>query len=216
MTTTHKWIGGAVAMALVVLAGSWFLLISPKRAEATDLQAQADEQLSTNSSLETDLALLQQQKKDLPEQQAKLAGLRTQIPQTQSLPSLIRLLNIAGEKSGVDLQSLTPAAAVSVMSAEGATEAADGVLTPDQLALVNTDIVVKGGYFEITKFVNSLENLKRYVLVANMTIVADDTTSGDVSNGDLTASMSGRVYLLPTAPEVPIVDPAAAPATEAE
>jgi Tfp pilus assembly protein PilO len=218
MTITHKWIAGAVVLALALLAGTWFLLVSPKRTEAADLQAQAESQQATNQSLETELALLKQQKKDLPEQQAALAGLRTQVPQTQALPSLVRLLDQAAEKSGVDFTTLSPTAAVPVMSAPGAVESADGVLPPEQLAAVNSDIVVNGGYFEIVKFVNALENLERYVLVTNMTIVESDSSGEEAgaseNAGDLTATLSSRVFLLPTAPET--VEPAAAPATETQ
>jgi len=223
MTATRKWIAGTVVIALVVLAGSWFLLVSPKRGEAADLQSEADSQLNVNQALTTELALLKQQKKDLPEQQAQLAELQTQVPQTPSMPSLIRLLDTAGTRSGVDLVSMAPAAAIPVMSAEGATDAVDGVLPADQLAAVNADIVIHGGYFEIVKFVNSLENLERYVLVTNMTITQPDTatdtsSTSSADEGQLTATLSSRVFLLPAAAEVTTTttDPAAASATTAQ
>jgi Tfp pilus assembly protein PilO len=205
MTVTHKWIAGAVALAVAIMAAGWFLLVSPKRSEASDLQSQADAQLQTNQGLETELEVLKQQKKDLPEKQAELAGLRTQIPQTESMPSLIRLLDVAADKAGVDLVSMSPTPAVPVAGLEAApvdpaAAGAVGVLPSNQLAAINSDITVTGGYFEIERFVNSLENLERYVLVAGMTIGKEEGATADttqVDDGTLTAVLSSRVFLLP-------------------
>jgi hypothetical protein len=58
MTVTHRWIAGAVALAVAIMAAGWFLLVSPKRSEASDLQSQADAQLQTNQGLETELEVL--------------------------------------------------------------------------------------------------------------------------------------------------------------
>jgi Tfp pilus assembly protein PilO len=227
MTTSHKWMAGALALAVAVAAAGWFLLVSPKRGEAADLNAQAESQNSGNSSLETDLALLKQQKKDLPEQQARLAELRTKVPQVEGMPSLIRELNAAAAKAGVDLQSMAPSPAVPVSvgddpEAAAPVEIVDGVLPPEQLAAINTEIVVVGSYFEIERFVNAVENLDRYVLVPNLTVTeidsagADASGSSDTAEGDLTANVSGRVFLLPSVPEVDTTDPAAAAVPEAQ
>jgi Tfp pilus assembly protein PilO len=143
--------------------------------------------------------------KDLPEKLAELAGLRTQIPETESMPSLIRMLDVAADKAGVDLVSMSPTPAVPVAGLEAApadpaAAGGAGVLPSNQLAALNADITVTGGYFEIERFVNSLENLERYVLVAGMTIGEEEGATADttqVDDGTLTAVLSSRVFLLP-------------------
>jgi Tfp pilus assembly protein PilO len=215
VTTSYKWIAGAVVIAVAIFAGSWFLLVSPKRAEATDIQAQADAQVATNASLNTELSVLKQQKKDLPAQQARLAGLRTQVPQTADMPSLIQQLDTAAAKSGVALVSLSPQVAVPVLAVPGTTA---GVVPVDNLTAINADIVVSGGYFEIVKFLNSLENLDRYVLVTKVGIVKDETVAATDSTsaqgaGQLTATLNSRVFVMPETTETTPADPAAAPAT---
>lgn len=197
-------------MALVLLAGSWLLVISPKRADATSVTQQAEGQVSTNQTLQTQLALLKQQKKELPQQQARLAELQTKVPQTPAMVPLIQMLNSAANRAGVDLTSLTPAAAVTVMAGGGAPADANGVLPANQLAAIDANIVVDGGYFEIEKFVNSLENLNRYLLVTNITIVKKESTDGATSASDaklLTATLSSRVFLMPPPPEVTTTAP---------
>jgi Tfp pilus assembly protein PilO len=197
MTDTRKWTVGAVLLAIAVVAGGWFLLISPQRATVADLQAQTQAQDNTNSSLQTDIEVLKQQNKDLPEKQAELASLRTQIPDVPQLPTYIREMQDIGNKSGVSFTSFTPAAPTELGGASAET------LTPDMLAAINVDMVVQGSYFEITKFMNELETASRYTLVSGYTIVVEENEgeTASAANGPppLNATVNARIYLVPGA-----------------
>src|SRR5829696_5449514 len=114
MTATRKWTVGAAMVCILILIVGWFLLIAPKRAEVAALDADTQSQLDENSRLETEKAVLEQEFKDLPQKQAELAAIQTKLPETQELPSYIRELQTLGDKAGVTLTSLTPAAAVTV------------------------------------------------------------------------------------------------------
>ena len=137
MTATKRWLFGAIAAAVVVAMGGWFLLIAPKRAEIADLQAQAEAQEQSNSQDRTELAVLKQQNKELPEKQAELAALREKIPASEDLPSYIRELQTLAGKSGVTLTEMTPSAPVTLGTAAGSTVT---TLTPGALAAVNVDL----------------------------------------------------------------------------
>ncbi|MGB2839876.1 MAG: type 4a pilus biogenesis protein PilO [Actinomycetes bacterium] len=199
MTETRKWTLGAALLAVVIMVAGWFLLIAPQRAEVADLELQTTSQVDTNSRLETELALLKEQNKDLPEKQAELAELRTAIPEAPDLPSYIREMQDIGRQSGVSFTSLTPAAPVDLGGA-----GAEGALTPGQLSAVNIDMIIVGSYFEITKFMNELETSPRYTLVSGDTIVEDDAEGEQSSGGSpvLNATVNARIYLVPTVPEV--------------
>jgi type IV pilus assembly protein PilO len=206
MTETRKWTVGTALVAVVVLLAAWFLLISPKRAEVADLEAQTAAQQQENSKLQTEKEVLQQQNKNLPEMQADLAALKTKIPDAPELPTYIRELQDLGRQSGVTFTTLTPSAAVTV---GGAAPAAPGgaTLTPDQLAAINVTVEVSGDYFAITKFMNGLETASRYTLVSGYSITeaeaatedAADTGSTTVATGpaSLTASIDARIYMVP-------------------
>lgn len=200
MSETRKWTLGAALVALAVVAGGWFLLISPQRSTVADLQAQTEAQENTNSSLQTDIEVLKQQNKDLPEKQAELAALRTQIPEVPQLPTYIRELQDLGTKSGVDFTSMTPAAPTELGGADAET------LTPDMLAAINVDMVVQGSYFEITKFMNELETASRYTLVSGYTIAVEENEgeeeAGASGPAPLNATINARIYLVPATPEV--------------
>ena len=211
MTETRKWVAGAVAVALLIVAASWFLLISPKRAEVADLNAQAESQESANSKLQMDLEILKQQNKELPEKQAELAVLKTQIPESAELPSYIREMEELGTESGISFTSLTPAAPTPV----GAVATVDGALPPETLASINVDMVLTGSYFEIVDFVNELETASRYTLLSGYTLTSEGGEEAASTTGgqpDLTATLNARIYLVPSAETT--VDVATDPATE--
>jgi len=213
MTETRKWTVGVALVAVLILVAGWFLLISPKRAEVADLQAQTAAQEDDNSALAMERDLLKQQNKELPEKQAELAGLRTQIPRAPELPSYIRQLQDIGKASGVGLSSLTPSAPVSLSGVQ----VADGVaLPPQELAAVNVDIVVTGTFFEIEKFVNELETTERYTLVGGLAMTDESSEAKPGAAPVLTATLNARIYLTPAAAEavVPAPGTTTAPSTE--
>lgn len=220
MTETRKWTVGAAVVAVAILVAGWFLLISPKRAEVSDLEAQTAAQEATNSQTQTQLAVLKQQNKDLPEKQAELAALRTKIPLTSQLPTYIREMEDIGNKAGVDFVAMTPAAAVNLGSSA---ETVEQSLTPGALAAINVEMIVTGGYFEITRFVNELEGASRYSLVSGFTIT-DEVTDANASESDLQATIQARIFMAPEAPPegattdltVPGTTPAPAPTPTSE
>ena len=119
MDKLKQWVALTVVGCLAVMAAGWFLLISPKKAEAADLVAQTSEQEATNDGLRTQLQVLKAQAKDLPKKQADLARVSAKIPDNPALPSLIRALTTAASSAGVQLVSLTPGAPVPVAPPPG-------------------------------------------------------------------------------------------------
>jgi type IV pilus assembly protein PilO len=238
MTDTRKWSALAVVLIAAIFAASWFLLISPKRGEAADLRDQTVTQQEANARLQQQLQVLQAQQQDLPKQRAVLAKLRTQIPDNPALPSLIRDLTAAGRKVGVSLDTLAPAEPTAVVppvpvapvtttettdggtegaSTDGATSTADAATAADTVApmapattlfQVPLTMNVTGSYFELEQFLNKLEGLKRSLLVSGFTI-SEAKDSENVTEGDLTIVINGRVFVTqesvatPTTPVAP-------------
>ena len=124
MSVTRKWSALAVVLVLAILAAGWFLLVSPKRGEAADLEQQAAKQESANAKLVSELNELKQQQAELPEQRAELAVMRKQIPDNPALPTLIRNLTQAGRKVGVSINTMAPAVPVAVVAPAATTPVA--------------------------------------------------------------------------------------------
>ena len=71
MTDTRKWSALAVVLVAAIFAASWFLLISPKRGEAAELEQQAVSRADANARLEQQIQVLKAQQADLPRQRAR-------------------------------------------------------------------------------------------------------------------------------------------------
>src|SRR3954451_10515984 len=93
MTTTHRWVAGAVAAALLLVAGSWLLLISPQRAQAAQLREQATAQQSANDMIKLRPHQLKAQSASLPQRRAQLAEIQQQLPGSPELSALVRQLS---------------------------------------------------------------------------------------------------------------------------
>src|SRR3954452_24205541 len=89
----------AVGVLAIFVAG-WFLLVSPQRSNAANLHTKATSQQQANSTLQTQVAQLEQQKRGLPEQQRLLEQIATKVPSSAALPVLIRQLTSAAEAAG--------------------------------------------------------------------------------------------------------------------
>jgi Tfp pilus assembly protein PilO len=224
MTDTRKWSALAVVLVAAIFAAGWFLLVSPKRGEASELRQQTGTQEEANARLADKITLLKTQQADLPEQRAKLATLRNQIPDNPALPSLIRDLTAAGRKAGVAIDAMAPAPPVAlvaevtapVAATAGATEETADESTGESTATtpsaptatagqrnlfqVPLTLTVSGSYFELEQFINKLENLRRSFLVSGFTLAPQEAQGTDEAEGGLTVVLNGRVFLSQQAP----------------
>lgn len=237
MDKLRQWVTLTVLASVVLLAAGWFLLVSPKKGEASDLQAQAAQQVSANAALETQLQVLRAQAKDLPKKQAELASVAAKIPDNPSLPSLIRALTEASTSSGVDFVSVTPGApvapVVTVPVQAQIAEPTTAQTTPvapaaptaagaaGSLATIPVALNVVGDYFDIAQFVANLENLPRALRVSNVTMApgvsptaVQKAGGASVEDGrSLTTTLSGSVYMAVNRPvATAVVAPPTAPA----
>ena len=198
----------AALACLVVLAAGWFLLISPQRQKVADLQAQVDQQESTNDSTRSQIASLQALSAQLPEQRAKLAAVKGKVPDQPQLPELVRLLSAAAAESGVELTDITPTAPAAITGADG-------------VSGIDVALKVSGSYVAIEQYQLALEALSRAFLVSGVQVAdgggssSGNSTSGTSSAaGTLTATIDGRVLVGAPAAASATASPAAtAPST---
>jgi Tfp pilus assembly protein PilO len=169
MDKLKQYVVFTVIGCLLVLAAGWFLLVSPKRSDASALRKDAATVVAANSQLETQLQVLKAQAKALPKQQAALAAVAAKIPDNPALPSLIRALTTAAGASGVELVSVTPSTPVaSLATAPVAGTAAAG--SAGTLASIPLSLNVAGTYFNVEQFMDKLENLSRSLRVSTLGI----------------------------------------------
>lgn len=223
MDKLRQWVALTVVAILVIVAGAWFLLVSPKRSEAADLRSQADTQINDNRALLGKISLLKTQQKTLPQKQAKLAAVAAKIPSNPDLPSLIRALTVAADDAGVELVSMAPsppvpaaAAAAAGKPATGTTTTGTGATTTGTAATkpatpganagllesIALNLNVVGGYFQIEQFFDRVESLSRAMKVSSL-LIAPGTNPIKVSptgqalpqDGTLVANITATVYM---------------------
>lgn len=212
MDKLKQWVALTVVGVLAVAATGWFLLISPKRSEAADVRSQAAQQVSANSALQTQIAMLKAQAKDLPKQQAKLAAVAAKIPDNPALPTLIRALTDAAERAGVELVSLSPtpptavaapaatAAAAPAATGAAAATAAKPTGAVGSLQSIGITLNVVGGYFQVEQFLDGVENLTRAMKVSGVSLAPGANplkpASGTTNvTSTLNAAITGTVYM---------------------
>jgi Tfp pilus assembly protein PilO len=212
MDKMKQWVALATLAAVAILAGGWFLVISPKRADAAALQTDAANKRVSNQQLTTQLAMLKAQAKDLPKQQAKLAAVAAKIPDSPAEPALVRALTDAADEAGVELISISPGSPTAVSAAPAATTTtAAGATTPTgavgaasvgSLQAIAVNLNVVGGYFQVAQFLDRLENLSRafkvssFALAPGLNPVKKGQLQTAVDNGSsLSATIVGSVYM---------------------
>jgi type IV pilus assembly protein PilO len=188
MDKLKQWIGLTVVAVLVVGAGGWFLLISPKRSDAASLRDTATAQETTNEGLKSDIKVLKEKAKGVPEQQAKIAAVQVKLPEVPAEPALIRSLTAAADKAGIKLDTIKPATPTSYDPAlPGNTQ------TPG-FAPLQIDLSIAGTYFETQTFIAQLEGMSRSLRVVSVHI-APGLSSTETAGASASAATDGSSLL---------------------
>jgi Tfp pilus assembly protein PilO len=188
MTQTRKWTAVTAAVAVLVLVAGWFLLVRPQHSKADTLKAQAAAQQQANQVLQTQIASLRAEQKNLPQEQKVLQKLASQLPDTDAEPALIRQLSTVADGSGVDLSSVTPGQAAAVSSTGSTTL---GSTSTAGLMQIPLSMTISGAYANIESFFQSLEKMPRSVLVTGVSLsYGDKAITGTLTTTVFYASSS--------------------------
>jgi hypothetical protein len=199
---TSRWSIGAALICIALLAATWFLLISPRRAEASDVRGQVVQSDVQAATLRSKIAALKIQFADLPKQRAELKAIRLQLPPGAQMPDFVRTLQDLAADSGVSLDSITPAAPV-VVSAAGAVTPPTGSNPPiGTLVGIPTSLVVSGDYFEAALFVKKLQTtIRRSYLITGFSAVPGPdaiTTATPTATPTAVSTVTPTVVATPT------------------
>lgn len=204
MNRSQRVSAGAAAVVLLALIAGWVLLISPQRAHASKLRGEAATQEQANLDLQSAIKTRTVQAKDVIAQQARIAAIQQQIPDTISLATYVRLLTGAAVAAHVDLKSIAPssptlvtlakatapaapAPAASASPAPAATAPAPVAATATSaLTGVAVQLQISGGYFEIQQFMAKLQALPRVTDVTSLTL-APGGAAAQAGSGTSTA-----------------------------
>jgi Tfp pilus assembly protein PilO len=141
---------GVVVVAILATA----VLVFPKYRQVGAAKEELQEAQEQQLVLETELARLQQAKKNAPQLMRQLAKVRREIPPAADLPGLINLLQDAADVSQVEFFSVAPGLPAST----------------GQATEVPATVQVIGGFFQVDEFLFRLETLPRAAKVLSVQI----------------------------------------------
>jgi type IV pilus assembly PilO-like protein len=213
---TGRWSLGTALLCVVLLAATWFLLISPRRAEASDLGEQAAAASNEALMLQQQLARLKEQYAGLAEEKARLKAIQAQLPPDADVAALLRDLQDLATTAGVSLDSIAPGLPA-VLGADGSTGPSAGATAgAGSVVRVPLEITVSGQYFEDSLYLKYLQTrMTRSILISGLT-TAPSSTAGTTSTSptatpstaqpaatgtttasqDLTLTISASVFVL--------------------
>lgn len=157
---------GAVALAAILV----FFLVLPKMGEVSSANADLVAAQVQQSTLESQLAALEQAEAAAPEAKATIQRVEQQIPPTVDEAGLLLLIRNAAERSGIVFSQLTPGTPT--------LDATSG------LSAIPLAITATGTYFQIAEFLYSIETLPRAAKVLTVTLApgSADATTTTVTN----------------------------------
>jgi Tfp pilus assembly protein PilO len=180
MTKLRTWGILAVVAIVAIIAGGWFLALSPQQSKASDLRDQAAQQQDANQKLQSQIALLRKQQSQIPGEQARIAQIKGRIPETPQITTYVRTLTSLAAASHVELISIAPGAPALVKLATpqqptsapsgAATSASNGAAAASNLSTISVAINVVGDYYNVQQFLSKLEDAQRVTIVSSVSL----------------------------------------------
>lgn len=170
-------LAGIVSGVVAILA--LVLLVRPKMGQVGKAKEELTAAQQQQTSLEAQLASLQEAKQQAPQIQKELDNLKTQIPPTADLPEIIRLIAGAADRSAVDFFSIAPA--------NPTTDASGG------FSIISAQITMNGDFFSLEEFLYRIETLPRAAKIVSFEV---GQGPGFESGGstELTVTMTAELY----------------------
>jgi hypothetical protein len=166
MSARDRTIATVVAM-LVVAIGGWFLLVAPKRSEASKLQTQVNAEQSNLRTAQASVQAGLVAERQYRVLHRQLASLQTAVPADSQIPTLINELQAAANKSKVGFQAVSLATSSSGSStgstSTSATTPAAASAAPSSSSSVATSfpsqtftLQFSGRYFDVANLLGTL------------------------------------------------------------
>jgi type IV pilus assembly protein PilO len=184
MKRRDLYIVGAL-VAVLVLAGYWFLVLSPLKAKVTDTQTQIDATQTQLVSLQTQVAQMAQSRDQAKKNQARLLELSKMLPDQDEIPSLLLQIQDLATESGINFMTMTP------------TKSASGTAAVGAYQTISLAVQFTGTFFDVNDFLFRTEQLAaapgRLLSVANMAFTPSGTAAVGVSP-TLSVTMTLQAY----------------------
>lgn len=100
------WLGGGVAVGLLVIVGGWFLLLSPELSATSDTRDQIEDAQLQNAKLQSNITTLKAANANLPTLVTQLRRSRQQLPVTSGFTTFTDQLAAQAAAAKVTITSI--------------------------------------------------------------------------------------------------------------
>jgi Tfp pilus assembly protein PilO len=152
VTQRDRIVLGVLATA-AVLAGFWFLLLAPRREEASKLAGEVATAQTRVDAARSKLIAAEAAKKDYNAQLLTLARLGKAVPADDDVPSLVYQLERTARNAGIDFRSID--------LAESGVTAQGGTPSPGGLKALPFKVKFEGQFLELRKFLDLVHPLAK-------------------------------------------------------
>jgi len=208
MTTRDRLVVMGI-VTLLVLAGSWLLLVSPERQHASKVTAEVTAAHQQLDEARAQVAHAHSAQSQYASAYASVVRLGKAVPPDQEVPSLVYQLDQASNQKAVDFSSVTTSIeGAGASSATGAVPASAAAFTPMPFTFV-----FKGNFFTLYHLFNQLNRFTlptaaggiqvtgRLLTIqsANLDLKEESSAAGSGSGntGALTGTITATAYVLP-------------------
>ncbi|MEU8608494.1 hypothetical protein AB0C29_10890 [Actinoplanes sp. NPDC048791] len=185
MGTRHAnrlWLLAGVLTTALLVAVTYFLMVSPTFAEADELAVQTETARTQAVKLRKELVKLQKEKKNEKQLTATRDAYRDALPSGSGVPAFLRQLQADGGRVGVNVSGITVGTPEPI-------ESVGGVWS------IQIQLVADGTAAELNKFLQQLQGSaqKRAVLIEATTLESDDSGASKDQRINLTV----RAFVAP-------------------
>ena len=196
-------IGAAAALGVLVF---WFIFLwSPQGSKISKAKERKVQAESEQQELQLRIARLKSLQQQEPQKRAQLESLRVAIPDEPNLAQFILDANTAANISGIQFLSISPSPPAAATGPTGSAAApAPSPATPAagaKPAVINLQMSVSGGYFQVVDFINRLNGLPRLVVIDSLGLTAGPAgPQAAASTTGLNVSITARMFVSEAAP----------------
>ena len=195
-------IGVAAALGVLLI---WFVLLwSPQGSKISKAKHRTAQAESEQQELQLRIARFKSLQQEEPQKRAQLESLRVAIPDEPNLAQFILDANTAANVSGIQFLSISPSPPVasSGPAGSGSTAPPATPTTPaagTRPAVINLQLSISGGYFQVVDFVNRLNGLSRLVVIDSLNLTGGAQASSGSSSG-LNVAIAARMFVRAATP----------------
>jgi hypothetical protein len=193
----RTWLGGGIVLAVVIVAASWLMLISPRLSDASSLRGNASSAETQNFVLQSKLARLKKQNENIAELRASLRSSLDQLPVDSGLPDFTRQLSAQAAANHVSVSSVSIGSIAPAQGSSGASAAAGAVYS------VQVTLISDGTYLHQLSFLKAIQvEGPRRALVGTTQFAAGSGGSSGSLDPSSTMTTQLTIFSSPVTPAV--------------